>query len=102
MADSLRTELYNLVRSVPAGSVTTYGRLGRALPSRVPAIMIGKWMAQAPPDVPWWRVIGANGDLPLSKRDPALAEAQAKRLKEEGIPIVNQVVDLTCSLFEFI
>lgn len=98
---STREQLFDLVRSIPRGRVTSYGRLARTLVPRVPAVLVGKWMANSPDDVPWWRVVGANGDIPLAKRDPAMADVQLKKLRQEGVPTDGESVDLASCLHEF-
>lgn len=49
-------------------------------------------MAQCPADVPWWRVVGGNGDLLIAKRDPNMALEQRRRLESEGCLLVDNVV----------
>lgn len=100
MPHSLKDELYELVCSIPPGCVTSYGALGRALPNRVPAIMVGRWMAQAPQNVPWWRVIGADGHLPLAKSNPDQALIQEKALQSEGVQVENHRVNLAQHFFD--
>jgi methylated-DNA-protein-cysteine methyltransferase-like protein len=84
-------EVWDLVRSVPVGRVSTYGRIA-ALASP-PAGMdaaayrafgarwVGGAMAHCPDDVPWWRVINAQGRI--SPRDSA--EEQRRLLEGEGV-----------------
>lgn len=36
-------------------------------------------------DIPWWRVVNAQGDLPIGKRDPRLEQEQRQRLAAEGV-----------------
>jgi alkylated DNA nucleotide flippase Atl1 len=42
-------------------------------------------MNQATQDVPWWRVVAKDGSLPISKRNPALAQEQRDKLQAEGV-----------------
>lgn len=81
-------ELYGLVAQIPAGRVTSYAALGRALTHPVSGFLVGKWMAVAPDGVPWWRVIKANGEIALFKRDPALGMEQVRKLREEDVPFL--------------
>ncbi len=78
--------LWELVCSIPSGRCTTYGILGQALERPVSGKIVGRWMASAPPGVPWWRVIAKHGDLPIAKRDPALGLTQRQLLEHEGVP----------------
>ncbi len=86
--------LWKLVREIPAGRCATYGALGQALPNPVSGKIVGGWMAQAPADVPWWRVIAKGGGFPIAKRDPILGLTQKQLLEQEGVPFLGEVVDL--------
>lgn len=79
------TRIYVVVRQVPAGRVTTYGRVAKLVPG-VTARMVGYAMAATPPgsDVPWQRVINAQGRI--SPHGAGFGSAiQRKLLEEEGI-----------------
>ncbi|MES1227745.1 MAG: MGMT family protein, partial [Armatimonadota bacterium] len=84
--------LWTLVRSVPRGKVVSYGALGRAVVPPVSGLVVGHWMANCDADVPWWRVVGAKGNLPVFKRDASFAIAQETRLREEGVEFVDGLV----------
>ena len=89
--EEFHAEVWDLVRAIPAGRVSTYGRIAalatppegmdpaayRAFGAR----WVGGAMAHCPDDVPWWRVINAQGRI--SPRDSA-AE-QRRRLEAEGV-----------------
>jgi methylated-DNA-protein-cysteine methyltransferase related protein len=78
-------DLWAVVRSIPSGCVASYGDVGRALPRPVSGVLVGKWMASCPPDVPWWRVVGRQGDLLTARRDSHLAKRQKEVLVKEGV-----------------
>lgn len=84
-------ELWDLVRAIPAGKCASYGDLGRMLHNPASGFMVGRWMAQAPPDLPWWRVVAKDGRLPIHKRDPRLAEEQRLKLEREGVEIGERI-----------
>lgn len=86
-------ELWTIVSSIPRGRVSGYGDVGRALSRPVSGVLVGKWMAQCPPEVPWWRVCGKSGDLLVGKRDPNFARQQAQRLTDEGVRLVDGCVE---------
>ena len=88
----LREELLDLVRAVPRGRVTNYGALGQALSRPVSGVIVGRWLNGIPEDVPWWRVVGRDGRLPIWKKDLSLESLQAARLAEEGVEIIDRVV----------
>jgi methylated-DNA-protein-cysteine methyltransferase-like protein len=87
-------DLWDLVRQIPSGKVATYGDLGRALEHPTTGRMVGRWMANCPDDIPWWRVVNKRGALPIEKRNPYAAIDQRKRLEEEGVEFKGDFVDL--------
>lgn len=64
-------ELWAIVSAIPPGQVRGYGEVGRELTHPVSGLLIGRWMAQAPEGVPWWRVVGADGSIKTFKRGPS-------------------------------
>ena len=71
------------VRDIPAGRVTTYGDL---LPGR--ARFAGSILRRLDePELPWHRVVRANGSLAKGERQRALLEA-------EGVPFRGDRVDM--------
>ena len=85
-------ELWGVVNSVPEGRVAGYGDVGRALSTPVSGLLVGKWMAQCPPTLPWWRIVGRNGDLLVGHRNPVLALEQRQRLESEGVEFDGELV----------
>jgi methylated-DNA-protein-cysteine methyltransferase-like protein len=82
-------DLWNIVRSIPSGKVMSYGEVGALLPNPTNGRMVGRWMAQAPDGVPWWRVVAKDGRLPIAKRGPGFASEQEERLQNEGTPFLE-------------
>jgi alkylated DNA nucleotide flippase Atl1 len=66
--------------SIPPGRVATYGDIGRAV--GVTPRQVGWIMARFGSEVPWWRVVSAQGRLPAD----LLARAVA-HWREEGIAV---------------
>src|SRR3989454_8490325 len=60
---SLMARVFALVRACPAGRVTTYGWIGKALGYPRGARMIGWFMNESPEGVPAQRVINSKGEL---------------------------------------
>lgn len=87
-----REELWRITRSIPKGFVATYGDVGRQLDPPISGFLAGKWMAAAPEGVPWWRVVSAKGELPVSKRDPNFAHQQRQLLESEGVAFNGDAV----------
>lgn len=81
-------QVHQLVRTVPAGSITTYGDVAAALGSKSVARHVGYALAALPDgnDVPWWRVVAAGGRL---SQVPGAAARQAEHLRAEGIDVQN-------------
>jgi methylated-DNA-protein-cysteine methyltransferase related protein len=89
-ATGFTAAVWALVRRVPAGRATTYGTLAacqRSAQSKrrtaMAARAVGQAMARCPGDVPWWRVVHADGSM---KGTPG-ADEQRARLAEEGVPL---------------
>ncbi|MEZ4387107.1 MAG: MGMT family protein [Candidatus Krumholzibacteriia bacterium] len=88
---ALEAEIWDLARRIPRGRVTTYGRLaGLATPPdgldpaayrAFGARWAGGALAHCPGDVPWWRVVNAQGRI--SAREGA--ERQRRLLEAEDV-----------------
>jgi methylated-DNA-protein-cysteine methyltransferase related protein len=88
MDDERREEVIARVRLVPAGFVTTYGDLSPGAPRFAGAVL-----AQAhDPDIPWHRVVRADGSL-------AKGERQRRLLEAEGTPFRGSRVDMGVAWF---
>jgi methylated-DNA-protein-cysteine methyltransferase related protein len=74
--------IFDRVRRVPPGYVTTYGDLSPGAPRHA-----GRALSRMPPGLPWWRVVRSDGTWPKG------AEQRA-RLLEEGVPIRGRRVVL--------
>jgi alkylated DNA nucleotide flippase Atl1 len=84
-----------LVASIPAGSVATYGDIASAASLSSPRI-VGWIMRTDSADLPWHRVISANG-TPAAH----LATAQLERLRAEGVLADDGRVNLKAVRFVF-
>ena len=89
----LWAETHDIVRQVPRGRVTTYGRVAQALGDRGSSKFI--WLAMTPskraPDVPWHRVVRSDGTLAAPNSGEAVAE-KAALLEREGVVISSGAV----------
>lgn len=79
---ALFPRVYDLVRQVPRGKVTTYGDVAQLVGQGCDARVVGYAMAVCPDDVPWQRVINAQGKISLKGE---AAQKQRLRLEAEGI-----------------
>jgi methylated-DNA-protein-cysteine methyltransferase related protein len=76
-------EVLRRVRTVPAGFVTTYGDLCPRAPRFAGAVL-----AEChEPDVPWQRIVRADGSLAKGTR-------QRRLLESEGVPFRGERVDM--------
>lgn len=81
---ALFSRIYQIVQQVPPGTVTTYGAVAQIVGTGCDARLVGYAMASLnKPDVPWQRVINAQGKI--SPRAGRGADIQRKRLEAEGI-----------------
>ncbi len=86
-----QNKVWEIVRTVPAGTVITYGQIAALIPlpagvaestyKAFAARWVGGAMAACPESVPWQRVVNAQGQI--STR--AGAEKQRRLLESEGI-----------------
>ncbi|MCF8067626.1 MAG: MGMT family protein [Desulfobacterales bacterium] len=78
-------QVYQLTEKVPAGKVTTYGRISRMIDRCTPR-MVGFAMAALPfdSDIPWQRVINSQGKISIRPGSDA-ADIQRAILEDEGV-----------------
>lgn len=77
-------QVYRLVGQVPRGSVVTYGQIAKALGRPQGGRTVGWAMRQCPDDLPWHRVVNAQGRVSPRGIDPHV-ELQRALLQEEGV-----------------
>lgn len=70
------------VCAIPEGFVRTYGDIDPAAPR-----LVGHVLAMRGDEVPWHRVVRADGTVPMGTR-------QMVRLRREGVPFRGKRVDL--------
>lgn len=71
------------VREIPAGFVRTYGDVSPGAPRFAGSVLF----ECDDPDLPWWRVVRADGSLAKGAR-------QRSRLIAEGVPFRGDRVDM--------
>jgi len=82
-SQNLFSRIYALTRKIPRGRVATYGQIARALGMPRGARTVGWAMHDCPDDVPWHRVVNAQGKI--SARPTLGFHTQSARLKAEGV-----------------
>jgi len=98
---SFYEQVYDLVRQIPRGRVTSYGRVAQMLGRPNAARAVGYALSAlkdeqttVAKDVPWHRVINSQGRITISNREHS-AEDQALLLRAEGIMVGDDMrVDL--------
>ncbi|WP_294210414.1 MGMT family protein [uncultured Chryseobacterium sp.] len=81
MDDIFKKQVYELVRMIPKGRLSTYGAIARAVGYPNHSRHVGKAMGGCPEDVPAHRVVSASGILSVPEFQP--------RLEAEGITVQN-------------
>ncbi len=92
VSEGFHEKVWDVVCSVPSGSVTTFGDIAAALGLRSVARQVGWALAALPPgteDVPWHRVVNAQGQL-SRRADGQPSQEQAQRLAREGLKVSEQ------------
>ncbi|MCP1384920.1 MGMT family protein [Runella salmonicolor] len=86
-------DVYDVVRQIPVGRVTSYGSIAKFLGSKLSARMVGWAMnaCHAMPDVPAHRVVNRNGVL-SGKHFFGSPTAMQALLEQEGIGVENDKI----------
>ena len=74
------------VREIPSGFVRTYGDVSPGAPRFAGTVLF----AADDPDLPWWRVVRADGSLAKGPRQRALLVA-------EGVPFRGERVEMSAA-----
>lgn len=86
--------VYQIVRQIPAGRVTSYGAIAACLGTKLSARMVGWAMNSAHHpalNVPAHRVVNRNGML-TGKHHFATPDTMQQLLEKEGVPIKDDTV----------
>ena len=100
-------QVWEIVKRIPAGMVCTYGRIAAMIPppnqmdpkayKAFGARWVGGAMAKCPDDVPWWRVVNAQGKISARPSAPH----QRELLEAEGVIFdERERIDLKIFLWE--
>lgn len=81
--DAREQEVLSRVRKIPSGFVRTYGDVSPGAPRFAGAVLF----ECDEPDLPWWRVVRADGSLAKGAR-------QRRLLVAEGVPFRGEKVDM--------
>jgi len=102
-------QVYKVVRCIPPGKVSSYGRIAEMLGYPRAARAVGYALSAlrnpnqggyTSANVPWQRVVNSQGRISIRHRE-ATANRQAEILREEGVKVdENGRIDLTVHLWE--
>jgi alkylated DNA nucleotide flippase Atl1 len=96
--ERLRARVLAVVAAIPEGRVTTYGAIARHLrvgPRQV-AFVLARLTAEESAQLPWFRVVAANGIVSSTKRGN-VGRRQIACLQAEGIVVTarNKVAEFS-------
>jgi len=88
--------IWQLVASIPAGKVATYGQLAKLAGFPNHARYVGTTLKHLPCDssLPWHRVVNAQGGLSFNEHSEAYGQ-QKCRLEAEGVEFKGSKLSLT-------
>ena len=89
-AQKKRMRIANCIRSLPRGTVSSYGAIAQAAGWSRAARQVVKVLHQVP-GLPWYRVVGAGGAIKVTGEDAA---EQRFRLRMEGVTFRGARVDM--------
>jgi methylated-DNA-protein-cysteine methyltransferase-like protein len=81
-ADERIVRIRDRIRAIPEGFVRTYGDIDPAAPR-----LVGRVLAETEEDLPWHRVVRADGSV-------AKGATQLRLLRGEGVPLRGKRVDM--------
>ncbi|KAA3656201.1 MAG: cysteine methyltransferase [Chloroflexi bacterium] len=110
MTTNFYKQVYKVVQRIPAGKVTSYGRIANMLGRHNAARAVGYALSSLKhPDsddpytsatVPWQRVINSQGRISINHRETT-ANRQAIILREEGVEVSEELrVNMDVFLWE--
>ncbi|WP_338407395.1 MGMT family protein [uncultured Flavobacterium sp.] len=102
LTDNFFNKVYNIVRQIPYGKVTSYGAIAKALGTARSSRMVG-WAMNAAhniDDIPAHRVVNRKGLL-TGKHHFDGTNLMQQLLENEGIKVVdNQIIDFEKHFWE--
>ena len=77
-------QVYDIVRQIPEGKLISYGEIARLLGAPGCARQVGWAMRVCPEDLPWQRVVKADGSI----AGGGFAALRRAKLEAEGVPFL--------------
>ncbi|MDB4614453.1 MGMT family protein [bacterium] len=80
-----------VISNIPCGKVATYGQIARLAGKPRNARQVGAVLRDEPgaAEVPWHRVVNAQGRISQRSHRPDCVSEQEERLADEGVEITN-------------
>jgi len=100
MTPTNRERVWQVIHSIPAGKVSTYGNVAAMAGLPRQARAVGKYLSQLPngSKIPWYRVINAQGKVSFPIESERFL-AQKQQLQDEGVIFSNNKVNLKTYLW---
>ncbi|MCG2573042.1 MGMT family protein [Acinetobacter sp. ME22] len=97
MQIELYCQILEVVAQIPDGKVATYGQVAKMAGLPRHARLVGKVLQnlESGSQIPWHRVINAQGKISLSQLDAKGNNIQALKLQQEGIMVIAGRVKLS-------
>ena len=86
--DSFFARVYDIVAQIPYGRATSYGQIARLLGSPRAARQVGWAMSTCPEELPWHRVVKADGSIAAGLLNMSL--------REQVVPLDMDKLGLEC------
>ncbi|MDR2012435.1 MAG: MGMT family protein [Rhodanobacter sp.] len=87
------TAICATIAAIPRGQIASYGEIAvrAGLPGR--ARLVGRVLRETERELPWHRVLRADGRIAFPPRSRAFRE-QVRKLAAEGVPVRNGRIDI--------
>lgn len=101
MSVELGGMMMNIIQQIPKGQVATYGQIAKLAGFPRHARYVGTLLKNmdAESELPWHRVINSQGKISLSKLDDHGMNLQIAKLREEGVVVNGDKIDLKIYLW---
>ena len=100
MTPTNRERVWQVIHSIPAGKVCTYGRVAEMAGLPRQARAVGRYLSELPKDskIPWFRVINSQGKISFEVGSDRFL-TQKLKLQDEEVAFSNNKVNLKTYLW---
>lgn len=91
----MKQKVYDYLTKIPKGKVVTYSQIGEYLGNKRLCRIVGNILHNNPDPIkhPCYKVVNSKGELASNFGNGGI-KVQEKRLKADGIEVINNKVDL--------